>query len=411
MLDQVKQVWSEPLTIDADSIYRACEQVKDGRKKKGKRYPLAFILTLIMLGKLAGETKLEGIIDWINYRKQELKKLLNWPKAFPSNNTYTNALAKCDGEEVVKVIAHSILKRRALDQCAGEYGRWLEENAQSGENLIHTAMDGKAMRGTLKHANDAQPPVWLVALYECQSGIVLAQKTYESQGYEISAGLAILHPTLVKGRIITTDSLHSYRKWCATVNVYGGYYLAIINDKNPAVLHHLEMFFQDDGIDRSEWEYCKKIQKGHGRLEKREIWASPQMNEFFAREWAGVSQVFMIKRTIKDGNEERIEIVYGMSNLTRIQANAKRLLELNQEHWSIENRLHHRRDVTLGEDAGRVRVKGAPEVIAALNGGILALMDYLGVSNLAKQMRYYCAKPQKIIALLFGSLQSAKRVH
>ena len=293
-LDQVEQVWPELLTIHAESMYRALEQVKDGRKKKGKRYPLAFILTLILLGKLAGETKLDGIIDWINYRKQELRKLLNWPKAFPSNNTYTSALAKCDGEEVVKVIAHVILKIRALDQCAGVYSSWLEENGESGEKLIHTAMDGKAMRGTLKHVNDDQPEVWLVALYECQSGIVLAQKTYESYGYETSAGLAILHPALVKGRIITTDSLHSYRKWCATVHVYGGYYLAIINDRNPAVLRHLELFFQDDGIDRSEWQYSKKVQKGHGRLEVREIWASTQMNEFFEKEWAGSSQVFMI---------------------------------------------------------------------------------------------------------------------
>jgi hypothetical protein len=119
-LDQVGQVWPELLSIKADSIYRAFEQVKDGRKKKGKRYPLAFILTLILLGKLAGETKLEGIVDWLNLRKKDLRMLLNWPKAFPSNNTYTHALSQCDGEEVVKVIAHIILKMRALDQCAGK---------------------------------------------------------------------------------------------------------------------------------------------------------------------------------------------------------------------------------------------------------------------------------------------------
>jgi hypothetical protein len=58
---------------------------------------------------------------------------------------------------------------------------------------------------------------------------VLAQKNYKSYEYEKSAGLKILHPMLVKGRIITTDALHSYREWCTTVNVYGGYYLAIIN--------------------------------------------------------------------------------------------------------------------------------------------------------------------------------------
>ena len=38
--------------------------------------------------------------------------------------------------------------------------------------------------------------------------------------------------------------------------------------------------------------------------------------------------------------------------------------------YTIENRLHYRRDVTLGEDACQVRVRGAPQALAALNGGV-----------------------------------------
>ena len=49
----------------------------------------------------------------------------------------------------------------------------------------------------------------------------------------------------------------------------------------------------------------------------------------------------MIKRTVKEKGKERIEIVYGMTNLPRKKANAERLLELNRNHWAIENRLHH----------------------------------------------------------------------
>jgi hypothetical protein len=38
---------------------------------------------------MAGETKLDGIIDWINERQKEIKKLLNWLKGFPeSRNLY-----------------------------------------------------------------------------------------------------------------------------------------------------------------------------------------------------------------------------------------------------------------------------------------------------------------------------------
>ena len=46
--DQVEQISQDSLAIDAALLYQAFEQVKDGRGKKGKRYPLAFVLTLIM---------------------------------------------------------------------------------------------------------------------------------------------------------------------------------------------------------------------------------------------------------------------------------------------------------------------------------------------------------------------------
>jgi hypothetical protein len=114
IFDHGEQIGEEALEGDVASLYRAFEQVKDGRKKKGKRYPLAFLFTLILLGKMAGETKMDGIIDWINERQKELKKLLNWPKGFPVQSTYTDALAKCDHHEVAKVIAQLILKKRAV---------------------------------------------------------------------------------------------------------------------------------------------------------------------------------------------------------------------------------------------------------------------------------------------------------
>ena len=93
VFEEVEQGDLEALRIDAASLYRAFEQVTDGRKAKGKRYPLALLFTLILLGKLAGETKLDGIIDWINERQYELKKLLNWPKRFPVQKTSTDAVA------------------------------------------------------------------------------------------------------------------------------------------------------------------------------------------------------------------------------------------------------------------------------------------------------------------------------
>jgi len=82
------------------------------------------------------------------------------------------------------------------------------------------------------------------------------------------------------------------------------------------------------------------------------------------------------------------------------KANASRLLALQQAHWRIENRLHYRRDVILGEDACQIRITGAPEALPALNGGVLALMDWLQVPNAASQMRHFCAHPEDALQLL-----------
>src|SRR5947208_1195727 len=193
--DQAEQVGQESLAIDAASLYQAFEQVKDGRGKKGKRYPLALILTLIMLGKMAGETTIEGIVDWIDGRRKELKRLLNWPKGFPTNKTYTDTIAKCDYHEIAKAIAQVIMQARAEKQRHDESNKSIEQESDEEEKLIHTAVDGKVMRGTRKHVRANQPSVHLLSFYECEAGIVLDHFSIEKKKNEYSKCIAILHPS------------------------------------------------------------------------------------------------------------------------------------------------------------------------------------------------------------------------
>ena len=402
MFESAEKVVAERLMIDPDSLYSAFEQVTDGRHPKGKRYPLPLLLTLLLLGKLAGETTVNGIVDWVKERQGWLRAYLHWPKRFPTNSTYSEALARCDAEQIVTAIATVVLKARAVEQCGSQPSRLQAHKAE--EELTHVALDGKTLRGTLKHQSEEQPSVHLLSLYECSSGIVLTHRAVKSKENEISAAAALVHPALVKGRIISSDAMHTQKKWCACVHVYGGYYLTIVKKNHPEMYQDLIDFFDDPDAQQEEWQYSKRVQKGHGRLEQRELWASTQMNEWFETEWAGVAQVFRLRRHVKDGDKEREETVYGITNLPRKKASASQLLAFQQAHWRIENRLHWRRDVTLGEDACQVRITGAPQALAALNGGVLALMDWLCVPNVASQMSHFCAHPREALPLLCGKL-------
>jgi hypothetical protein len=118
------------------------------------------------------------------------------------------ALAHCDVQEIARVIAQVILKARAEEQKALDRSRKEKSNQ---ENLIHTAMDGKTLRGTLGHTKENQPSVHLLSFYECESGIVLAQTAVKSKENEITAANALLHPFLVKGRIISANAIHTQK--------------------------------------------------------------------------------------------------------------------------------------------------------------------------------------------------------
>ena len=95
-----------------------------------------------------------------------------------------------------------------------------------------------------------------------------------------------------------------------------------------------------------------------------------QMNEWFETEWAGVAQVFRLRRSVKDTEKEREEIASGLTHLTRKQANAARLLAEHLAHWRIENRLHRRRDVTDGgKMLARSVLAGLPKLWLPLMAG------------------------------------------
>ena len=129
---------------------------------------------------------------------------------------------------------------------------------------------------------------------------------------------------------------------------------------------------------------ARSVDKGHGRLEVRTLRLTGTLTK--TQDWAGLKQGFELVRERTDKGVQSVEVVYGITSLGRARADAARLLGLVREHWGIENGLHHRRDVTLGEDASRVRKGNAPQVLAALRNAVIHLAREVG-SGLAEAVR------------------------
>jgi Transposase DDE domain len=182
----------------------------------------------------------------------------------------------------------------------------------------------------------------------------------------------------------------------------GGAYVLEASDNQPTLVEDIADLFADRTPDRRRWRQAETWNKGHGRLEHRQITCSPDLNDWFGKQWLGIEQVFRLERStciLKTG-ESRHQIVYGLSSLPMHQAPAPRMLDLVRQHWHIENRLHWRRDATLGEDACQTRTGAVPSILARLNSTVLSLMDRLGVRNVARQARYFDAELEQAIQLL-----------
>jgi predicted transposase YbfD/YdcC len=407
MLQEAMEQVADEQQIDALSVYRAFEQIEDGRHKRGVRYSSALILTLIVLAKLAGMTSLAGIAEWVRLRAGWLNEVLPNPReSFPCAATYSNVVRAVDAQQVRQVMNDLLTRVGAMKRCADNVRR--EDKPAEREKHVHVALDGKTLRGTLGHTASDQQKMHQLALYETQTGVLLKEQVTGEKQNELSIVSQFLTPLLVQGRIISADALHTQCAFCWQVRRWEGDYVLIVKGNQPSLHDDLKLFFREPPADCRDWRSARTVDKGHGRLEIRELVASTELNDFLAGQWAGVAQVFRLTRIVKEDGKTRTEVVYGITSLSPTEASPERLLALVREHWAIENRLHWRRDVTLREDHSQVRKGDAPRVLALLNSFLLAVLDFLGVSNVPKQMRIFDAQPLSAVRLLLGSLLTFK---
>lgn len=127
------------------------------------------------------------------------------------------------------------------------------------------------------------------------------------------------------------------------------------------------------------------LDKGHGRTERRTLKATTALNDYL--NWPGVGQVGQVESTVTKGGKTTTEVRIFVTSVPRSQAEGELLLHWIRGHWTIENRSHYVRDVTLGEDASRIRKGSGPEVMAAVRNATIGFLRLTGANNIAEAVR------------------------
>jgi predicted transposase YbfD/YdcC len=130
--------------------------------------------------------------------------------------------------------------------------------------------------------------------------------------------------------------------------------------------------------DPSDLKRAETVEKGHGRIETRRIQVRTKLPSRLDQEWPGLTAICRIERIRELKDRCSREVIYAISSCDPGKHNAAALLKLSREHWAIENRLFHVRDVTFGEDRCRVRSGSAPQALAELRNTALTLIRRIG---------------------------------
>ncbi len=430
---------------------QAFAHVKDPRRKQGQRFTLTSILLLALAAMLSNHVSELAIAEWGAGQSEQVKKALGFEKGVtPHQTTIQRLFRRLSIEELEEAFRRLFLQM-------------FEQNkAQRGAAAL--AIDGKVQKGRLKFEEEESYPIHAVSIVEHETGIVLTQghvekgdtKTKNKQADEEPQSkptdkppkskppekkterkaapndkkaehkgenreqeqeekkqrseLAVAYRLIAHidwtGKVLTGDALYCQRWLCAALLLAGGDYLFIVKANQPQLFEDLRLLFAPPapakragiGILRLPEQQAQVPDKGHGRVELRSIRVSSELKGYC--DWPGLEQVFQIRRHWQYKGDWREEVRYGVTSLPATVGSPERLLTLKRGHWTIENRLHYVKDVTMGEDRSTVHAENGPKIMAALRNTAISLLRRAGFSTIAARLRYNSGHPQAALQVL-----------
>ena len=196
--------------------------------------------------------------------------------------------------------------------------------------------------------------------------------------------IPLLNSLDLKDKDITADALLTQRKLAEyLVEQRNAHYHLTVKANQPTLLEDIALGFKD----RKQADFVEHPSADHGRIETRTIWTTSALNGYL--DFPHVGQAFAIERQtiVKKTGKRSVEIAYGITSRSKQQADARRLLEINRGHWTIENSCHYILDWNYDEDRCRIRTGYGPENITRLRRFAISVIKSKGVRSVAQTMR------------------------
>lgn len=331
-----------------ESLVENMKAVTDRRQETKVLHKLEDILFIAVVATIANAGCWEEIADFARGRLEWFRKYINLSNGAPSHDTFERVFRWIDGKE--------------FERC---FVLWMREVCREANGLRVIAIDGKTMCGS-GDASRGRKPLHIVSAWTDANNMVLGQVKTDEKSNEITAIPELLKLLDIKGAIITIDAIGTQKEIAQQIIAQKADYVLSVKRNQPTMFEDIRLFFEEgqkNDFSDTAYEHHSTIDKGHGRLEKREYWLTSDVSWIpWRKEWKGLGGIGMVRRTVTKGNETTTEEAYFITSLSK---NASLFGRAVRGHWGIES-MHWTLDVVLNEDKRIVRKDNGAQNLAVL---------------------------------------------
>lgn len=230
------------------------------------------------------------------------------------------------------------------------------------------AIDGKVLKGSYDRKSQLKA-LHMVSAWSKEHRLVLGQRKVSDKSNEITAIPALLEMLDISGCIITIDAMGTQKSIAKKIIEADADYILSLKDNHPTLHQQVKNWFeiaQSLGFKDVDVNISQRIEKGHHRIENRQVYTVPisQIPALHEQDdWVGLKIVVMVVRSVQHWNKTTNEVQFYISSLA---SDANKIGSAIRQHWGIENSVHWTLDVTFHEDECRIRSLHSPQNFALL---------------------------------------------